>query len=187
MGTGLPGPAEGTDRWDNCTMPTPLLARCRVVAPVPTDTSESHAVSERTSLHRPGGDSTTCSEVAIRGSGHQRTLVIETTEALRAIQDILLFTDIPTNERVQMVQAIQEAHPLLRERAERVLNRLGKQRNGPRYEILYSLCPLVDFVHKCTTKLDTLDVPQLTKRLILAPRLSTFLQSVDPARMTTGL
>ena len=125
--------------------------------------------------------------MAPSGSGDQRTLVIETTEALRALQDILLFTDIPTRQRVQMVQAIQQAHPLLAERAKKILDRLGKQGNGPRYEIFYSVRPLVDFVHEYKTKLDTLGVPQLTKLLILALRLSTLLRSVDLAQMTTGL
>ena len=86
-----------------------------------------------------------------------------------------------------MVQAIREAHPLLKERAKGVLDRLGRQGNGPRYEIFYSIRPLVDFVHEYTTKLDTLDVPQLTKLPILALRLSTLLQSADLAQMTTGL
>ena len=95
--TGLSGPTKSAVRQDHSPLPTALLATSGVVATVPTTTSHPNAISERPPLYWARGDPTTCTEVAVRGSSDQRTLIIETTEALRALQDMLLFTDIPTN------------------------------------------------------------------------------------------
>ena len=151
VGAGLSGPAKSAGQQDHSPLPTALLATSGVVATVPTATGHPNSMSERPPLYRAGGDPTTCTEVAVRGSSDQRTLIIETTEALCTLQDMLFSPDIPTNHRVQMVQAIQVAHPLLAGRAQKILDRLSKQGNGPRYEIFYSVRPLSDFVHEYKT------------------------------------
>ena len=66
--------------------------------------------------------------------------------ACRALRDLLLFTDIPALKRRRMIKAIEDTYPSLLDEAAKVRARLKRQGNGPKYEVFYSVKPLVQFV-----------------------------------------
>ena len=79
-------------------------------------------------------------------------------DAKRALEDLILCSDVPVRDRMAMAQSISDAHPLLAEQARKVKKRLKGQGFGPRYEVFYSVKPLVEHVVRLTKNPDN---PQL--------------------------
>ena len=108
-------------------------------------------------------------------------------DAKKALQDLILFSDVPARDRMAMARSISDAYPPLAEQARKVEKRLKGQGSGPRYEVFYSVRPLVEQVVNLAKDPADLQLPVLTETLIMSLRLSTLLRSVDVSRIASAL
>ena len=108
-------------------------------------------------------------------------------DACRALRDLLLFTEIPALQRQRMIKAIEDTHPSLLDEASKVRASLKLQDNHPKYEVFYSVKPLVQFVSKSASRVQLLSKDELTHITVTAIRLSTLMRGVDLAQTACAL
>ena len=65
--------------------------------------------------------------------------------------------------------------------------RLKHQGNGPKYEVLYSVKPLVQFVSKSAARAQLLSKDELTHTTVTAIRLPTLMRGVGLAQTASAL
>ena len=89
-------------------------------------------------------------------------------DACRALRDLLLFTDIPALQRQRMIKAIEDTHPSLLDEAAKAREWLKRQGNHPKYEVFYSVTPLVQFVSESAARVQLLSKDKLTHITVTA-------------------
>ena len=86
-----------------------------------------------------------------------------------------------------MIKAIEDTYPSLLDEAAKVRARLKRQGNGPKYEVFYSVKPLVQFVSESAARVQLLSKDELTHITVTAIRLSTLMRGVDLAQTASAL
>ena len=86
-----------------------------------------------------------------------------------------------------MAQSVSDPYPLLAEQARKVKKRLKGQGLGPRYEVFYSVRPLLGHVVRLAENPANLQLPVLTETPFMSLRLSTLLRSADVSRIASAL